>query len=82
MIALVVTMGALLLTVWMLSMISWWLAMFWLVYVIAGVTWFVMNLGNKSSPDRWYDRVLLAPVMPLAWLFGQIDSRCALTIRE
>lgn len=82
MIALVVTMGAVLITSWMLSWISWWLAMFWLLWVVAGVTNFIMNLGRKSIPDRWYDRVLLAPVLPLAWMFGQIDSLCALTIRK
>ena len=82
MIPLLVTVCALSTTVWMLSWISWWLAMFWIMWVVTGVTWFCMNLGNKTSPDKWYDRVLLAPVLPLAWMFGQIDSRCALTIRE
>lgn len=82
MIALVVTFCVVLLSVWLLSMMHLWLAMIWLLWVATGVTWFVRNMGRKSSPDRWYDRVLLAPVMPLAWLFGQINSRCSLITKE
>ena len=76
MIALVVTSCALLLSVWLLSMINLWLAMIWLTWVIAGFTWFIMNLGRKTSPDRWYDQVLLPPVMPFAWLFGMTSRLC------
>jgi hypothetical protein len=81
-IALVVTLGTVVLSVWLLSFVSVWIAALWLVWLIAGITWFIINMGNKTSPDKWYDRILLAPVLPLAWMFDQIDARCALTIRK
>jgi hypothetical protein len=76
MIPLIVTVCSVALSVWILSLINVWLAMLWATWFIAGLSWFVKNIGRKSGPYRWYDQVLLVPVLPYAWVFGVTNQLC------
>ena len=72
MIPAMVTIFLISMTVWFLAFVNPWLSVLWLSWLIVGIMWFIASLGRKGSPGRWYDGVLLAPVLPYAWIFGQV----------
>jgi hypothetical protein len=41
-----------------------------LLWTIAGVAYFVINIGNKTKQEPWYGKVLMLPVIPLAYVLG------------
>ena len=72
MIPVLITSTAIVATLWLMALLSPWVATIWLFWLIIGLIWFINGLGRKGSPGSWYDIILMAPVLPYAWIFGVI----------
>ena len=47
----------------------------YLIWTILGCWFFFSILGDKFRKQRWYDWLLIAPVMPLAYIFGWLNKK-------
>ena len=61
-----------------MSVISYFLAAV-ILWLTAGVFWSIKSLGRKNSKgtalDQILDKLLITPILPLAWLFGKLITR-------
>jgi hypothetical protein len=55
--------------------ISIWCGIFLAVWLIASITWFWQNIGNKNDQGKWYDWLIGIPVLAIACLWGLIDKK-------
>ena len=41
-----------------------------IVWTLASILYFVVNLGNKNKPAPWYEWLILLPTIPIAAITG------------
>ncbi len=46
-----------------------------ILYVAYSITMLVYCLGRKTQSNKWYDYILIPPIMPIAYLIGLIVKR-------
>ena len=47
----------------------------YLIWTILGCWFFLSVMGQKFRKQRWYDWILITPVMPLAYFIGWLDKK-------
>ena len=47
----------------------------YLIWTILGCWFFLSIMGQKFRKERWYDRILITPVMPIAYFIGWLSKK-------
>lgn len=50
-----------------------WFGLFLAVWLIASITWLLINLGRKNDPSKWYDWFIGTPVVIVAYVWFLAD---------
>jgi len=46
-----------------------------LIWTVVGVWFFLSVMGHKYRKEKWYDRILLLPVMPICHILGWFNRK-------
>lgn len=47
----------------------------YLIWTIIGVCFFLSVMGQKYRKQKWYDRPLILPVMPILYIIGWMNRK-------
>jgi hypothetical protein len=47
----------------------------YLIWTAVGVWFFLSVMGHKYRKEKWYDKILLLPVMPIVYILAWVNKK-------
>jgi len=54
--------------------INLYFGLFLVIWIIASITYIIVNLGNKHGPGRWYDWPIGLPALGITCIWGVFNN--------